>query len=440
MIRISYLFKSALTRGRFFIWQQVHKQPLWFIRWWQDFYLKRLSRHAYKHIPLYKKLWDDCNANPNEISLDTLGKFPIVNRRTFSESTPNMFVDTHVPQAQLRWRSTSGSTGEPFKFVRSSYGFENIEDMFLIFKLWRFLVWNGVPLKKILKHLMVIQFYADSHPTQHYIPPTEWQSNPLKTLDTLKSFNANTIAGYPSQLEDLARCIEQYSLFGDVPFRYAVASGEALSDTQRKFIEHAFQCEVYDRYGLEEFFWSVACECTEHDGFHEYSEAYIIEIVNESGIPVEPGETGRVVITDLFNYAMPLIRYAPGDYGTLIDVGECRCGLSGTRFTIEHRDWFLTFGKKRLHYYHMNKAIGMKGYTDHILQWQIQKHSDSKAEIWITPSQTFSEKIADDLMHIVQEVIGNAVSLSLHKAPTLPKSKAGKALFFLDHTRTRSSR
>jgi phenylacetate-CoA ligase len=68
----------------------------------------------------------------------------------------------------------------------------------------------------------------------------------------------------------------------------------------------------------------VALQCPDHDHYHVQAENLLLEVLGEDGNPCRPGETGRIVLSDLHNFASPLIRYEIGDYA---EAGEsCPCG------------------------------------------------------------------------------------------------------------------
>ena len=81
--------------------------------------------------------------------------------------------------------------------------------------------------------------------------------------------------------------------------------------------EKTLGCEIHDSYSNEEF-GSIAWQCSEGTNLHVADELFLLEVIDEeTGEPCEPGETGSVVITSFYNYAMPLIRYKLGDLATL---------------------------------------------------------------------------------------------------------------------------
>ena len=97
-----------------------------------------------------------------------------------------------------------------------------------------------------------------------------------------------------------------------------------LHDWERRVIEDVFHCKVTNRYGCEEVSL-VACECEQHNGLHVNADGIYLEVLRRDGTPCAAGETGMIVLTDLANRAMPMLRYQVGDMGALGD-RLCPCG------------------------------------------------------------------------------------------------------------------
>ena len=102
-----------------------------------------------------------------------------------------------------------------------------------------------------------------------------------------------------------------------------IATAMVLHDWQRRVIEGVCGCKVTNRYGCEEVSL-IACECERHEGLHVNSDGVFVEILRD-GRPAQPGEAGQVVVTDLTNRAMPIIRYQVGDVAVASD-RLCPCG------------------------------------------------------------------------------------------------------------------
>jgi phenylacetate-CoA ligase len=105
--------------------------------------------------------------------------------------------------------------------------------------------------------------------------------------------------------------------------RLMFSFGELLDDNSRKIINSAFGTEIFDTYGCTEA-GDIAWECSERAGYHINSDLITTEFVKDNE-PVAPDESGEIIITPLWNYAMPLIRYKIGDVGKSCD-DICSCG------------------------------------------------------------------------------------------------------------------
>lgn len=110
----------------------------------------------------------------------------------------------------------------------------------------------------------------------------------------------------------------------DIRPRGILSTAMVLHDWERKTIEEVFECPVTNRYGCEEVSL-IACECERHEGLHINADALYVEVLRRDGTPAAAGEPGMVVVTDLTNRAMPILRYQVGDMAVLRG-RRCGCG------------------------------------------------------------------------------------------------------------------
>src|SRR5262249_25603036 len=123
---------------------------------------------------------------------------------------------------------------------------------------------------------------------------------------------------------------------GPIRPRGIITSAMILHDWQRRVIEEIFACKVTNRYGCEEVSL-IACECERHEGLHVNADGVYVELIRD-GRPVGPGEPGSVVVTDLTNRAMPIIRYQVGDVAVWSE-RVCSCGRTAPLLArVEGRD------------------------------------------------------------------------------------------------------
>ncbi|MFW6056164.1 MAG: phenylacetate--CoA ligase family protein, partial [Chloroflexota bacterium] len=105
-----------------------------------------------------------------------------------------------------------------------------------------------------------------------------------------------------------------------------VVGGEQLFDEQRSLLREVFGMEPFSKYSSFENY-DIEMECEAHTGMHVAAEDLIVEAVDEEGHPVAPGSEGRLIVTNLHECGMPLIRYDTDDQGSFV-TGTCACGRS----------------------------------------------------------------------------------------------------------------
>jgi phenylacetate-CoA ligase len=140
-------------------------------------------------------------------------------------------------------------------------------------------------------------------------------------LDGVVGAGATTLIARPATLLALATLVEERRR--PARLQHIISIGETLSSSARATVEAAFRVRIADCYSSEEF-GQIALQCPESGSYHVMSESVLTEVLNDRGEPCAPGETGRVVLTGLHNYATPLVRYAIGD---MVEVAPpCPCG------------------------------------------------------------------------------------------------------------------
>jgi phenylacetate-CoA ligase len=143
-------------------------------------------------------------------------------------------------------------------------------------------------------------------------------------LKKIEQFRPLVIEGYVDSLAELARFILGEKITIKHRPNGIISSAGTLFAEVRSRIEEAFRAPVFNRYGSREA-GNIACECSYHTGLHVMEETTYLEIVDESCQPLQPGMEGEVLITNLWNYTMPLIRYRIGDRAIWSEQ-TCLCG------------------------------------------------------------------------------------------------------------------
>jgi phenylacetate-CoA ligase len=231
----------------------------------------------------------------------------------------------HGPTAQV---NTSGSTGEPVRVTRTALNRLHWLAMSVRFHLW------GEPGE--FGRFAAIRANLTEHGVKAdwAIPMASlWDTGPLLLvdieddidlqLDRLVDFAPDSVLIYPSNLAALLDRMDERGIALPSVKRWRTL-GETLTLDLAERIRASRPTPIFDAYSTEEVGY-VAIQCPDDPGhYHLCSETLIVELVDEAGQPVPRGQPGRVLITDLHNFATPLIRYAIGDLA--VAGGACPCG------------------------------------------------------------------------------------------------------------------
>ena len=269
--------------------------------------LKKLLNHTVSSTSFYKDFWE----------YRSLHDFPVINKKMIQDNF-ELFKSDKFKTDTLFKVSTSGSTGVPFKLYhnkdkrrrntadvlffseKSGYSIGN-----LLFELE---VWRGHNKRRKIKNLLqnTVQFdiskLTDGR-IEHFLGLLENSDQP------------KSILGFPSALEQICNYINTNGVEPRIKnLNGVIANSEYLNDYTRNAVENLLGGPIYSRYSSEEL--GIIAHQTKSSGkdFEINWASYFVEILDmDKDITAQEGQYGRLVITDLFNYSMPLIRYDTGD-------------------------------------------------------------------------------------------------------------------------------
>lgn len=284
--------------------------------------LRRLVEHAYEHVPLYRRLFQQAAVRPAEIqSAADLEKLPVIDKTLLRAQPLEDLLDRRIGREALIEKHTSGSSGSPFRFfVDPSF------DTWCKAQYLRPYITNGrTPFDRVL-HFTA---FPGAKPRRWFEriglmrERTIGSSLPVETLLTeLCEQHVDIVQGYPSVLAGLAAAVERNKPEYRKP-RLVFTDSELLTDSVRMQIGQTFGVPVLDVFGAYETD-NIGYECSEHSGYHLAIDCVAAEFVR-NGKAVAPGEEGHLVCTVLDNYAMPLIRYNLDDIAAA-SPDPCACG------------------------------------------------------------------------------------------------------------------
>jgi len=277
----------------------------------RDVLLRKLLRHATKTTPFYRDYKD----------MGSLKDFPVVDktliRDNFDDFQSNAYSDR--PKQEV---STSGSSGTPFKgYWNQDKVLRNRADTLYFQKLAGYKI--GYRLYYIRKWLQKYRI-GDLTAAMRNIKMVDvadfsdaYLADFLETLT--KDDSTKVLLSYSSALRDICRYLEKIEADPvDTDISSIIAMAEGLGDDTRKKLDHYFRAPIFLRYSNHENGILSLQLSQENNNLQINWASYFIEILHpEKDVPVPDGTLGRVVVTDLFNYAMPFVRYDTGDLAVM---------------------------------------------------------------------------------------------------------------------------
>ena len=248
-------------------------------------------------------------------------------------------------------------------------------------------------------------------------------------LSWLKKHKPEWLITYPSNLAALAESAREKGI--DLPaLKYLSTLGEVVTPRLRALCREVWGLDIADNYSCKEVN-TIAMQCPDHDHYHVQSERQLVEVLDEQGRPCKPGEIGRVVVTDLHNYAMPFLRYELGDYAEL---GEpCPCGrtlpvlkqiLGRTRNML-----VLPTGEQRWPSFIISEWAAMGP----ISQLQAIQHSLTEIEVRLVLNGTMEPPEEANLLEAIRRDLGGKFKVSLTYVDHIPRSSNGKFEDFISN-------
>ena len=291
--------------------------------------LKQLLEHCQREVPYYRRRWRELGIEVADIrNLDDYARLPPLTKADIRNHFDELTAESW--RGRLQTKATGGSTGEPLRF-----GFNRESNDRRTAVMWRgygwagsrmgrrtLFLWGGAVGEPSHAHRFKDQLYNAAFARRVLDSFHMTESNMAQYADAIDRYRPQVIVAYVGPLVRLAQWL---AASGRKIWRphAIIGAAEALHEFQREVVQKAFGCPVFNTYGCREFML-IAAECEQHRGLHVNADHLVVELNPPAGTPAHV-RSGEVVITDLFNYGMPFVRYANGDRATASG-GYCACG------------------------------------------------------------------------------------------------------------------
>lgn len=404
----------------------------------QERQLDRLLAHAANEVPFYAdRLKEAGYRGGTPLVTAVWNAIPVLTRSDIQSAGTELHARSlPASHGAVKELTTSGSTSTPVRVITTDY-----TDF-----IWRVLnlrdrMWHKIDLGGTLAEVTgalqtegrpFTELSSWSLPSSSLRSPGgHFKVNPTydisEQVQTLRNIDPNYIHTRPSQLNLLLRECEKSSVRFD-RLRAVFCVSEVVTGPLRRLCREILGVALVDCYSCAELGY-LALQCPEADHYHVQSEAVCLEVLRSDGTACLPGETGRVVVTSLHNYAMPLIRYEIGDEAK---VGlPCACGrslpviakvLGRTQDYLKMRSGQAV--RADLRHYEIAKYPA-------IIEFQLVQRDLGRLEIRLVARRPLSDEETDRLKALLAPQGSETFEVEVTYCETIERAASGKLRTFL---------
>ncbi len=411
--------------------EQMHRWPRERVRAYQEERLRALVRHATEQTDYYRDLFAAAGITPEQIyTQDDLQRVPFLTKDAIRANMARM-VARNVPTTELVQKKTSGSTGVSLELFVDEASCQWKRGVTIAYDRWSGwdigervgAIWGNPECyqnwRMYLRNLLLVR---------HVYLDTLKMDEP-----TMRAFHGKLLKkqpvilfGHAHSLFLFTRFMEQRGLAGIHP-QGIISTCMVLHDFERQAIERVFGCRVTNRYGCEEVSL-IACECPAGQ-MHLNCDTLMVEFVRDDK-PVPSGAPGAIVVTDLSNYGMPMIRYKVGDVGRLSVGKDCPCGCSYPVLdALEGRvaDYVVTPDGQYISGISLTENFAMQ--LPGVKQMQIVQEERDRLLFRLVRGEQFSEQTLQDIDRLAQQRFGNRMAYQLEYVDSIQSEDSGKYRF-----------
>jgi phenylacetate-CoA ligase len=397
--------------------------------------LREVVGHAATQVPYYRDLFRAHGFDPRGVrSLQDLTRVPLTTKASLRREFPHRAVAANVARRRLIEGATSGSTGAPFRFFRDRLAEDGRHASYRFF-----LDWTGATLRDAR---VVIAYHANTPRDPAAVRVARrvllgertvllsgvdlTVSGLRREIDRLRG--RYFIQAYPSYATRLAGAIlDEGTALAEHPI-VVIAMTETLTPINADAIGRAFRCRVASHYSSWEIL-HIAQTCPDSpDVLHVNSERVMLWIAREDGQLASTGERGRIVLTDLDNFAMPFINYDIGDWAVAGHPCPCGRGLPVIR-ELEGRvgEVIRTPDGRVIAPSALTRRLTRR-VVDLVWEFQAVQVSSDAVVLRLVPSARFTSEAGRALQRDLEEFFGPATRVSIEVVDRIPLEASGKRL------------
>lgn len=388
--------------------------------------------YAIQHVPYYRDLVLEKHLSfSKENIIEDIKQLPILTKEIIRKEGNRLYsiesVDYHIA-------TSGGSTGEPVQLRHDKYlakihpgnyflsfaGYEPGDKLVLLWGSERDILKGSIGIKAIISN----RFVTRRKLLNSFRMTKEDMFNYVSIINKWKP---KVILAYTQSIYELAQFIKRENLNVYSPKGIVVSAGTLYKDWADE-IREVFRCPIINQYGSRET-PGIAISCTESSELHINTFMNYVEIVDDNGNNLPFDTDGNILVTNLFNKSMPLIRYKIGDIGALSAKKTCKCGrnlpclthVTGRTVNVfKRRDGAKIDGEYFTHlFYGINE----------VERFQVIQIDYEKIKIKIQSSKILGKDKENEIKNNIYAVMGNNCDIDIEYLDEILPTKSGKYLY-----------
>jgi phenylacetate-CoA ligase len=423
--------------------------------------LRSLLQHCYETVPFYRERFDAIGFLPKDLNdLNDLQRLPTLQKGEIEKNFPDRILSSRRSLTPWRYRSTTG-TIERLTVVHDS----RKRDLARALQLFSLYSTSGyIPGMKYMEippdvcrnvcgQAETIESISLRSVLKNWSAPYEAISDLRGLVERQCVYRQKLLPSLSAigmqrtrEIDDCLKAIDEYqpAVLKALPaYLYVLAvhildrrlkaprigrcispMGASMSPSMKRVVERAFDCRVHEDYGSAEL-TSIATECRHQNAMHPFAAFFHIEVVCGSR-SANPGEMGRILITDLSNYAMPLVRYEIGDVGRFNE-SSCPCGIGGPRLDVYGRlkDCLQTGDGSLIS---QDEIVDTLLADPAVLLFQLEQRSTAEAFLEVVPRHSHTPDL-EATQRKVERLLGGNSRVRARLVPYIQPEPGGKYRF-----------
>ena len=393
--------------------------------------LRVMCEHAVATSSFYRQRFADAGLDPATVScIEDLACLPLLTKSDIRANLDSI-LSSSFQKDKLTPAKTGGSTGVSLQIFCDGPGVEKRNGAALRSDCWsgwsmgepHAAIWGNPPQPVTLKNKLRC-FLKDR---VIYLDTMKIDRESIdQFLLEWEILRPGLLFGHAHSIFILAEALRDLSI--NLNPTGIVATSMMLLDHERAVIEDVFGIKVTNRYGCEEVSL-IGCECEEHRGMHLNLDHNIVEFLNDDGKACSAGEDGRIVVTELINFGMPMIRYEVGDRG--VPAGrQCPCGRGlplMESITGRVADFLVAENGSKVAGISIieNSLTKFPG----IRQMQIVQNEHLLLTVNIVPGSHYGQETESGLFAALRDMMGLGMQFQLNLVEAIAQEKSGKYRF-----------